>query len=78
MQSFDFENFQVTLCGSQVVVNEQGHWEIVIADRPPQEKNWLDTAGHSRGFVYFRWLLAAESPAAIEASVVPLASLTGK
>ena len=75
MQTYDFNNFQCALSGNQLSPDENGHWQIVIANHPAQDKFWLDTAGHHRGFVYFRWLLCSSPPTSIFAEVRPLSEL---
>ena len=39
-----------------------GSWRLVIAGRDPGHPNWLSTAGHPRGVLWFRWFLADAVP----------------
>jgi len=75
MQSFDYLNYQCAICKEQVQLEPDGSWRLVISPDDPKVANWLDTCGHERGFIYFRWLQAADLPPAIEYEVVPTASL---
>ncbi|TNF33471.1 MAG: DUF1214 domain-containing protein [Gammaproteobacteria bacterium] len=70
MQTFDFRYFQCALSDQDVELNDDGSWELIIAHSDPGKPNWLETAGHEHGFIYFRWLQVAAMPGAIEAEVV--------
>jgi hypothetical protein len=72
MQTFDFRYFQCALSDQDVTLNADGSWELIIAHRDPGRPNWLETAGHEHGFIYFRWLQVADMPGAIEAEVMTL------
>lgn len=60
LESFDYQRHQVALNHSRLVVDDEGHFEIVLADEAPGSSNWLDTAGHDRGVVLVRVLLIEE------------------
>jgi len=77
MQTFDYTNYNCAICKSEVKLEVDGSWKLVIAQRDPEVPNWLDTTGYEKGFVYFRWLRAKEVPPAIESSVVKLSELRG-
>ncbi len=71
MQTFDFDNFRCAQLGRQLPLDESGGWRIVIARCAPRGSGWLDTAGHHRGFIYFRWLETGhQMPGPIQAEVV--------
>ena len=72
MQTFDYERFACAIAASQVQFNADGSWELVIAKRDPRRPNWIDTAGRNKGFIYFRWLEASETPPPITCSVIKL------
>ena len=72
MHTFDYERYACAIAASQVQLNNDGSWELVIAKRDPQRPNWIDTAGRNKGFIYFRWLEAKETPPAMNAEVVKL------
>ena len=43
-------------------LEEDGSLLIVISHDDPEVHNWLDTCGHSCGYVTFRWMGAKETP----------------
>ena len=47
-----------------------GSWEIWIAPRDPGRPNWVSTAGHHKGRIWFRWFLPERTPEPIDADVV--------
>jgi hypothetical protein len=75
MQTFDYTNYQCAIAKRQVQLEPDGSWKLVIAHRNPGCSNWLDTAGHQRGFIYFRWLQSDGIPPAMESQVVRLSDL---
>lgn len=72
LHTYDYRAGRVTLNGHQVVLAEDGSWEIVIAGHDPGHPNWIDTQGHTEGLLWFRWFLPAETPARPTTEVVPL------
>lgn len=55
----------VSLNGTQVAYEPDGSWTIVIAHENPHRPewpNWISTAGHHSGIVWFRWFLAESLP----------------
>jgi hypothetical protein len=75
LQTYDYRYETVTLNGGQVALDEDGSWRIAIAARAPQITNWVSTAGHRRGLIWFRWFLPEAMPARPRARVVRLADL---
>jgi hypothetical protein len=75
MQTFDYMNYSCAINNKETKLNPDGSWDLVIARKNPGVPNWLDTAGHSRGFIYFRWLKAAEVPGAISSTVIKIKDL---
>ena len=59
LESRDFVNRQIILNHSQVKLETDGSFRIVVAHRDLDEPNQLDTTGHREGGVIFRWLLPA-------------------
>ncbi len=53
-----FPDRRSNLNDRQVVPEPDGSVRIVIADGDPGHPNWLDTAGHRTGVMFFRWLHA--------------------
>lgn len=66
--SLDYINHQTSLNASQAQVDPDGNIRIVVADENPGVTNWVETLGHRRGFLQFRWqrvsrqLTAADGP----------------
>ena len=69
MQTFDYRYERIGINNEQATYEPDGSWRIVIAARDPGHANWLSTAGHRRGVIFFRWFLAAEMPATPTAHV---------
>ena len=59
LESRDFANRQIILNHSQVKLETDGSFRIVVAHRDLDAPTQLDTAGHREGGVIFRWLLPA-------------------
>jgi hypothetical protein len=75
LQTYDYRYEQVTLNGGQVRYQPDGSWRIVIAARDPGVPNWISTADHPRGRIWFRWFLPESPPTRPTASVTSIASL---
>jgi hypothetical protein len=65
----------VTLNGGQVRYEPDGSWRIVIAARDPGVSNWISTADHPSGRIWFRWFLPENLPERPTALVTPITSL---
>jgi hypothetical protein len=72
LHTYDYAYERVTLNGGQVTYEPDGSWRLVIAGRDPGHPNWLSTAGHPRGRIWFRWFLPSETPARPTTEVVPV------
>jgi hypothetical protein len=72
MQTLDYLDHCSTLSHRDVVLDADGRFELLVAHRNPGHRNWVDTTGHRRGFVYFRWLLPDAIPDPLETRVVEL------
>jgi hypothetical protein len=73
-ETIDYANHQSSLNGHQAVLDREGVFRAVVAHRDPGVANWLDTAGHARGPMIFRWLRADDTPVPLT-RVVDLADL---
>jgi hypothetical protein len=69
MQTFDYRYERIGINGEQAVYEPDGSWTLVIAARDPGRPNWISTAGHRKGVIFFRWFLAQESPTTPVAAV---------
>lgn len=75
MQTYDYRYERVTINGVQVRHEADGSWRIVIAARDPGVANWVSTADHPTGRIWFRWFLPEALPPRPAARVVRLADL---
>jgi hypothetical protein len=74
-QSLDYQYRQTSLNSEQAIHDSDGRYRFVIAHEDPGVANWLDTAGHADGVMYFRWNQAKGSPAAPQVTKIPFADL---
>ena len=68
-ESLDYANHISSLNGFQTEPDRDGRLRYVITDVDPQVPNWLDTAGHSQGFLTVRWTYSA-APAELPTATV--------
>jgi hypothetical protein len=73
LQTYDYRYERVTINGGQVEYEADGSWRIAIAARDPGRRNWVSTAGHPRGRIWFRWFLAESLPERPSARVEKIA-----
>jgi hypothetical protein len=73
MESLD-QRRAITVNKHTATLDDDGGLTIVVADRDPGARNWIDTCGHRTGTALLRWLGAADHPIPT-CRVVPLASL---
>ncbi len=72
MQTFDYRYERIGINSEQATYEPDGSWKLVVADRDPGAPNWLSTAGHPRGNLFFRYFLAEDMPATPTAHVITL------
>jgi hypothetical protein len=72
LHTFNYDYERVAINGGQVVYSDDGSWTIVVAPRDPGRPNWVSTAGHPRGLLWFRWFLPDRTPGPIDVRVVAL------
>ncbi|WP_433594334.1 hypothetical protein [Nocardia sp. CA-145437] len=53
--SLDYINHQTSLTTDQAATDPDGNIRLVVSERNPGIANWLETLGHSRGYLQFRW-----------------------
>jgi hypothetical protein len=73
-ESLDYANHQTSLNGHQIRLDSDGVARLVIAQQDPGFANWLDTAGHARGLIQYRYVWSRSDPVP-RARVVPIARL---
>jgi hypothetical protein len=62
LHTYDYDYERVTINGSQVRYEPDGSWTIVVAPVDTGHPNWVSTAGHRRGRIWFRWFLPEATP----------------
>lgn len=53
--SLDYINHQTSLNGTQSQADPDGKIRIVVSEGNPGITNWVETVGHRKGFLQFRW-----------------------
>lgn len=61
-EALDFANFSSSTNGAQAQTSGDGVVRIVISHVDPGVPNWLDTAGHREGMIFYRYHLAKTRP----------------
>ena len=75
LHTYNYDYERVTINGAQVQYEPDGSWTIVVAAQQPRHPNWVSTAGHASGRIWFRWFLPSETPEQPVVEVLPVASL---
>ena len=75
MQTLDYRNRTSSLNAEQIRFEADGSYRIVISASDPGVPNWLDTEGHRRGSIFWRFLLPETDPPKPECRVVKLADV---
>lgn len=76
MQSLDYRHHQISFNLDQIQLDDDGRFRVVIAHADPGVPNWLDTAGHRTGHMYWRFMLAEEDPETPVCRVVKLVDVS--
>ena len=53
--SLDYINHQTSLNGTQAQADPDGKIRIVVSEGDPGITHWVETVGHRKGFLQFRW-----------------------
>jgi hypothetical protein len=72
LHTYNYDYERVTINGAQVQYESDGSFILVVAARRPTHPNWVSTAGHRRGRIWFRWFLPAETPEQPQVEVLPV------
>ncbi len=62
MESLDYRYYRVHVNSKTAAYRPDGSVRIVVAHEDPGVPNWIQTVGHERGTMCFRWVRAAEHP----------------
>jgi len=76
LHTYNYDYERVTINGGQVVYDPDGSYTIVISETDPGHPNWVSTAGHRRGRIWFRWFLPDATPDQPETTVMPAAQVS--
>ena len=76
LQTPPYRYRRVSLNRNQVLYEQDGSFEIVVAHRDPGVPNWIDPAGLRTGMIFWRFLLPEENPPPIETELVDVGSLS--
>ena len=71
MESLDYRYFRIHVNSKTAAYRDDGSVRIVVAHEDPGVPNWIQTVGHERGTMCFRWVRAEEHPQP-RTRVVPL------
>ncbi len=75
MQTLEYRSRTSSVNGAQLDLDEAGRYRIVISERDPGVPNWLDTGGHARGTIFWRFLLPEQDPPKPECVVMPVSEV---
>jgi hypothetical protein len=75
-ETLDYAHRQTSLTGHQAHLDSDGLFRAVVAHRDPGVPNWLDTGGHCRGLIQWRWVWTQTDPEP-SARRIPLEQLRG-
>lgn len=73
--SLDYINHQTSLNGTQAQADPDGKIRIVVAEQNPGVTNWVETTGHRKGFLQFRWQRVSRELTAADGPTVELLDL---
>jgi len=77
MGTVDYRTRRTALNQAQIVPEADGSYRIVVSAQDPGVPNWLDTGGHRRGTIFWRFLLPEAQPETPRCTVVKVADLRG-
>ena len=75
--SMDYINHQTSLNNTQAQADPDGKVRIVVADQNPGVTNWVETLGHRRGFLQFRWQRVSRQLSEADGPTVELVDVDG-
>lgn len=76
LESLDYRYWNIHLNKATAKYRADGSVQVVVAHEDPGVPNWLQTAGHDRGSMCWRWIRAKQHPQP-RTRVVKLAELRG-
>lgn len=73
--SLDYINHQTSLNGTQAQADPDGKIRIVVSDTNPGVTNWVETLGHRRGYLQFRWQRVSRQLTEVDGPTVELVDI---
>ena len=62
MQTLEYRHRTSSVNAAQLHPGDDGRYRIVISQKDPGVRDWLDTGGHRQGTIFWRFLLPEEDP----------------
>ncbi len=75
MQTLEYRSRRSSLNSAQIQTGPDASYRIVISAKDPGVPNWLDTEGHRRGTIFWRFLLPEADPELPRCRVVKTAEV---
>lgn len=75
MQTLEYRSRRSSLNSLQLELGEGDSYRIVVSATDPGVPNWLDTEGHRRGTIFWRFLLPEDQPDTPRCKVVKVTDL---
>ncbi|AFC41763.1 MULTISPECIES: hypothetical protein [Mycobacterium] len=73
--SLDYINHQTSLNNTQAQADPDGKVRIVVADQNPGVTNWVETLGHRKGILQFRWQRVSRQLTDVDGPTVELVDI---
>ncbi|SEM30541.1 hypothetical protein [Rhodococcus maanshanensis] len=73
--SLDYTGHQTSLNNGQAQVDPDGMIRMVVSERNPGVTNWIETVGHPRGYLQFRWQRTSREYTPADGPTVEVVSL---
>ena len=70
MQTLEYVHRRASLNAAQMKLGADRSYRIVISEKDPRIDNWIDTGGHRRGTIFWRFLLPEGQPEQPRCTVV--------
>ena len=74
-ESWDYRHFFSGICDTQAAHDDDGSSTIVLSERDPGVRNWIETCGHREGHLAVRWQLTDGQLPLPECRVVKVAEV---
>lgn len=72
LHTYNYDHDRSTLNSHQCTYEDDGSWEIVVAQHLGDHPNSISTQGHSQGLIWFRWFYPESTPNPISATLIKI------